>query len=193
MEIGKHLKEHRHNLGFSQDELAEKVYVSRQTISNWENDKSYPDVESLVLLSEIFDVSVDILIKGDIEKMKERINEDNRRKFEKISQIFSLLFVVVIVSIVPLLHFLDHIGILIWIILYLFTMYFAFKVEKFKKQFDIQTYREIVAFSQGQSLDEITKARESGKRSYQKVFLAIVTALITILIAMILSWLLSFI
>lgn len=42
-----------------QEALAEKVYVSRQTVSNWENDKSYPDVNSLVLLSEVFEISLD--------------------------------------------------------------------------------------------------------------------------------------
>ena len=44
MELGKQIKECRQAAGLSQEELAERVYVSRQTISNWENDKSYPDV-----------------------------------------------------------------------------------------------------------------------------------------------------
>ena len=52
MELGKQIKKHRQEVQLSQEELAERVYVSRQTISNWENDKSYPDVNSLVLLSE---------------------------------------------------------------------------------------------------------------------------------------------
>ena len=51
MELGKQIKKHRQEVQLSQEELAERVYVSRQTISNWENDKSYPDVNSLVLLS----------------------------------------------------------------------------------------------------------------------------------------------
>ena len=52
MELGKQIKMHRQEAHLSQEELANRVYVSRQTISNWENDKSYPDVNSLVLLSE---------------------------------------------------------------------------------------------------------------------------------------------
>lgn len=47
-------------MSLSQDALAEKIYVSRQTISNWENDKNYPDIKSLILLSEVFHISVDI-------------------------------------------------------------------------------------------------------------------------------------
>ena len=75
MELGKQIKKHRQEVQLSQEELAERVYVSRQTISNWENDKSYPDVNSLVLLSETFQISLDNLIKGDIEVMKDVIQK----------------------------------------------------------------------------------------------------------------------
>ena len=86
---------------------------------NWENDKSYPDVNSLVLLSEVFEISLDQLIKGDVEIMKEQIDQTDQKKF------------------------------------------------------DMQTYREIIAFTEGKSLSEIEKAREEGKRPYQKVLLAV--------------------
>ena len=70
MELGNHIKHYRNEKGLSQEELAERVYVTRQTISNWENNKNYPDINSIVLLSEIFEISIDNLIKGDLEKMK---------------------------------------------------------------------------------------------------------------------------
>lgn len=76
MELGKQIKKHRQEVQLSQEKLADRVYVSRQTISNWENDKSYPDVNSLVLLSEIFQISLDNLIKGDIEVMKDVIQKE---------------------------------------------------------------------------------------------------------------------
>ena len=76
MEFGKQIKKLRQEAQLSQEELAERIYVSRQTISNWENDKSYPDVNSLVLLSEIFQISLDNLIKGDIEVMKDVIQKE---------------------------------------------------------------------------------------------------------------------
>ena len=75
MELRIQIKKYRTELHLSQEELAEKVYVTRQTISNWENEKSYPDIHSLLLLSSLFNVSLDQLIKGDIEKMKEIIAE----------------------------------------------------------------------------------------------------------------------
>lgn len=58
MELGKQIKKYRSEKKLSQDALAEKIYVSRQTISNWENSKSYPDVNSLVLLSEVFEIGL---------------------------------------------------------------------------------------------------------------------------------------
>ena len=76
MELNAQIKKYRTEFNLSQEELAEKVYVTRQTISNWENGKSYPDIHSLLLLSSLFNVSLDQLIKGDVETMKEIINED---------------------------------------------------------------------------------------------------------------------
>ena len=67
MELGTQIRKYRNERTLSQEALAEQVFVSRQTVSNWENDKSYPDVKSLMLLSEVFEVSLDQLIKGDVE------------------------------------------------------------------------------------------------------------------------------
>lgn len=183
MELGKQIKKFRNELSLSQDALAEKVYVSRQTISNWENGKSYPDVNSLVLLSEVFDTSIDNLIKGDVEIMKEQIKNEDKMEFAKLSRIFTVLFIFAIITPIPLAHFLGYFGIGLWVILMAVTFYFAILVEKKKKQFDIQTYREIIAFTEGTGLDEIAKAREEGKRPYQKVLLAFGAGIITLIIA----------
>ena len=66
MELGNRIKQYRAARGWSQDDLAEKAYVSRQTISNWENDKSYPDLQSLLLLGSLFGLSLDQLVKGTV-------------------------------------------------------------------------------------------------------------------------------
>ena len=63
MELSKQIKKYRTEANLSQEELADKIYVSRQTISNWENEKNYPDIKSLVLMSEVFQVSLDNLVK----------------------------------------------------------------------------------------------------------------------------------
>ena len=74
-ELAGQIKKHRQALGISQEALAEKIYVSRQTISNWETARTYPDVQSLLLLSVAFDISIDELIKGDVETMEESVRK----------------------------------------------------------------------------------------------------------------------
>lgn len=54
----------------TQEEIAEKIYVSRQSISNWENDKTYPDIISVIKLSEVYQISLDQLLKGSDSYMK---------------------------------------------------------------------------------------------------------------------------
>ena len=183
MELGNQIKKRRNELEISQEKLAERIYVSRQSISNWENDKNYPDINSLIRLSEVFHVSLDILIKGDVEKMKKEIREKDRRDFDKMGKIYALLFGLVILTPMPLLHFLDKVGIVIWLIIAVIAMYVAFLVEKKKKEFDIQSYKEIVAFAEGKSLDEISKAREEGKRVYQKVSLALFAGISAVILS----------
>ena len=73
MDISKQIKKYRLDSKLSQEALAEKVFVTRQTISNWETGKNYPDINSLVLSSTLFGVSLDTLVKGDLEEMKEEI------------------------------------------------------------------------------------------------------------------------
>lgn len=74
MEIGKKLREARVASGLTQEQVAEELHISRQTISNWENEKSYPDIVSVVKLSDLYSVSLDDLLKGDL-KMLEHLEE----------------------------------------------------------------------------------------------------------------------
>lgn len=74
MEIGKKLKNARIEAGLTQEKAAEKINVSRQTISNWENEKSYPDIIIVIALSDLYSVSLDELLKGD-QKMAEHLEE----------------------------------------------------------------------------------------------------------------------
>lgn len=198
MELGKQIRKYRNEQALSQDGLAEKVYVSRQTISNWENSKSYPDVNSLVLLSEVFGVSLDQLIKGDVAIMKEQINKHeqqysshDQQRFEHLGRIFTVLFFAAIITPVPLAYFLSYVGIGIYVAQFIVTMYVASLVEKEKKRLDIQTYREILAFTEGTPLSEIEKAREEGKRPYQTILAVVISAGITLLVTMFLAWLLG--
>ena len=189
MELGKQIKKHRQEVQLSQEELAERVYVSRQTISNWENDKSYPDVNSLVLLSETFQISLDNLIKGDIEVMKDVIQKEEIVKMNRYGKIYTIMLIVTVVSAVPLFMWLGVWAFIPWGIIWALSMYFAFQVEKVKKDNDVQTYKEIVAFSEGKLLDDIQKQREIGKRPYQKILLVIGSGLITFAVCILIGFL----
>ncbi len=171
MKLSSQLKRYRSEMGLSQEELAEKIYVTRQTISNWETEKSYPDIHSLLLLGSFFNVSLDQLIKGDVETMKEVIQESEITRLHRYSIVYAVLLVGCAISFPLLYHFLDIAGLVLWTVFYTVTMIFAIKIEKIKKQNSLHTYKEIVAFMEGERLDEISAQQEIGKRPYQKVML----------------------
>ncbi|MBO0452464.1 helix-turn-helix domain-containing protein [Candidatus Enterococcus murrayae] len=70
MDVGQRLKERRNELNLTQDYVAEELGITRQTMSNWENGRSYPDIERIIRLSEIYGLSLDELLKGDQEMVK---------------------------------------------------------------------------------------------------------------------------
>ncbi|HFI4951505.1 TPA: helix-turn-helix domain-containing protein [Streptococcus agalactiae] len=180
MEIGQQIIRYRKQQALSQEELAEKVYVSRQSISNWENDKTYPDIYSLLLLSQIFQVSLDQLIKGDIEKMKYTITQVDKKNFERDTKVMVTLMILLMISSYPLVYFLEWLGLGIFVLLSIITMTYANRVERFKKKYDVQTYKEILAVSSGKLLDEIEKREERAKLPYQKPLIVTVFFLITV-------------
>ena len=75
MEIEKKLKHVRMQAGLTQEQVAEKIMVSRQTVSNWENGKSLPDIVCIMSLSDLYQISIDDLLKGD-KRMKEKMEKD---------------------------------------------------------------------------------------------------------------------
>lgn len=70
MSISEKLKQARLAVNLTQEVVAEKVGVSRQTMSNWENGRSYPDIVSIIILSDIYGMTLDSLLKGDNEMIK---------------------------------------------------------------------------------------------------------------------------
>lgn len=66
MDIGNKIKKSRTDAKISQEQAAEALGVSRQTLSNWENERSYPDIVSVLKMSDLYGVSLDYLLKGDV-------------------------------------------------------------------------------------------------------------------------------
>ncbi|EOR25176.1 helix-turn-helix domain-containing protein [Niallia sp. RD1] len=71
------IKEERLKHNMSQQQLGEKLNISRQSISKWERGESYPSIELLIKISDIFDITLDELVKGD-NSLKEKIIKDSQ-------------------------------------------------------------------------------------------------------------------
>lgn len=190
IDIGSKIKALRLSKSMTQEQLAKALHVSAQAVSKWENGKSYPDIHSLLLLSALFDVSLDQLIKGDLETMKQEVNAAEVKAMNRDAIIYTVLLAATIILPVPLIKWFDLYGFIPELLLWGSAMYFALRLERIKKANNVQSYREILAFSEGKRLDEIEQKVEAGKRPYQKVLLALLTAGITLLVGMVLSWLL---
>lgn len=77
MLFGNKLKMEREKRGWSQEHLAAKVHVSRQSVSKWETGKNYPNIEVIIDLSDLFGITIDELLRSDGE-LKEKIIQDSK-------------------------------------------------------------------------------------------------------------------
>lgn len=191
MDVGIRIKKYREKQNISQDELAEKIFVSRQTISNWENSKSYPDIKSLLLLSDIFKVSLDDFMKGDIEKIKNLVNTQKVREFNIIGYIYLAELLILAITAYPLFKLEGNIGVIVWILFFLVTFFTAGIAEKIKKNNNIQTYKEILAFINSKQLNYEESQQELGKRMYQKILFAILAGVIVLIINLIIIFIIN--
>ncbi|VTS43287.1 transcriptional regulator [Streptococcus pseudoporcinus] len=173
MELGEKLSSCRKKAGFSQEDLAEKIYVSRQTISNWENNRSYPDIHSLIALVNLFNLSLDQLVEGDIDEMKKIVQRDDLKKFNRDGWAMTIGLLIMALTAYPLIYFLGKGGFVIFIFEWFVVMYFALRIEKFKKENSVQTYKEILAISKGQTLNRVETIKEKAKYPYQKPLLVL--------------------
>lgn len=164
MDISNQIKTRREAMGLSQEQLAEKLYVSRQTISNWERDKTYLDVQSLLMLSILFDTSIDTLVKGDVTVMEEAVERDRKRMGTRMMRLAVLMLLLLAaafalilspafvwmeeawgVGIASAVAFLPAVAALV----------VAAILGQIKRENDLVTYREILAFMDGE--DEIDR------------------------------------
>jgi transcriptional regulator with XRE-family HTH domain len=100
MEIGKNISKLRKDNNLTQDDLAEKYFVTRQTISNWENGKSYPDLETLVKISDDFKISLDVLLKEDNKMVKDISKKQKRYKWIIIPIVLYAVLIIGILGVV---------------------------------------------------------------------------------------------
>src|SRR5699024_2809357 len=92
MFFGEKLKKEREKRGWSQDYLAKKIYVSRQSVSKWETGKNYPSIEVIINVSDLFGITIDELLRSD-EELKEKVIRDSKQlAYPKWKTFFDSLF-----------------------------------------------------------------------------------------------------
>lgn len=106
MELGKTLIDIRRENNLTQEDMAEKFHVTRQTISNWENGKSFPDLETLICISDAFHVSLDTMLKGDKEMVSEMTKEQVKGRKQK--QRIAIAVFAAIVLVLAVLYVLNN-------------------------------------------------------------------------------------
>lgn len=93
MNVGEKIKKIRKMAGMTQEELAEKMNVSRQTISKWEKEISSPDLDSAIALCELFEISLDDLLKGGQSVKEEKISLEDMIKINRRNQKMTILLI----------------------------------------------------------------------------------------------------
>ena len=87
MKISTILKQHRLDLNLTQEQVAEKVFVSTKSITNWENDRNFPDIESLVRLAKLYNLSWDSLLLEGSDIMNDIKKKEKAYQLQKVSLI----------------------------------------------------------------------------------------------------------
>ncbi|MES5867971.1 helix-turn-helix domain-containing protein [Bacillus cereus group sp. RP32] len=92
MIFSERLKEEREKRNWSQNDLAEKIHVSRQSVSKWETGKNYPSIEIIIHLSDLFGITIDELLRSD-EDLTQKVIEDSKQlAYPKWKVFFDSLF-----------------------------------------------------------------------------------------------------
>ncbi|PKF20333.1 transcriptional regulator [Macrococcoides caseolyticum] len=81
MTFGEKIKTEREKRGWSQDQFAERILVSRQSVSKWETNKNYPSIEILIDISDIFKITIDELLRSD-ENLKSKVIADSKNSYK---------------------------------------------------------------------------------------------------------------
>ena len=101
MNIGKRLKDARIESGYTQEQVAEQLDVSRQTISSWENGRTFPDIGSVVSLSDIYDVSLDEKMLEHLEESTNIVKSNKKLLFAIIANVLTAIAMIGLSVIVP--------------------------------------------------------------------------------------------
>ena len=133
MTLGEKIRTARKQEGLSQEQLSEKLGISRSSVAKWETDKGIPDISNLIALSDEFGLSLDELIKADTAVKKKIIADSSAKKWH-ILVIMYLLAIVAYITYFAICHDILMIGFLIATLFMLFFELRIFIKEKIYRQ-----------------------------------------------------------
>lgn len=140
MKISAILKQRRLDLNLTQGQVAEQIFVSTKSISNWENDKNFPDIESLVRLAKLYNLSLDSLLLEGSDIMKDMKKKEKVYELQKMSLIgpqltnVLLMLMLFLPSIFKEFYMSDYMYVLILLVILsnaITGFYFINKLEKY--------------------------------------------------------------
>lgn len=156
MLIGKKIRDGRLKIGLSQEDLAEKLDTTRQTISSWENGKTYPGIQTITSLSDIFNITVESLIREDVEIMRNTLSDsekDDRIKRNKDRDVMNRLNMLRFINAVigafiffPVRTYLGNNWLFIPIILLATAVIITIPIQIYRKKYNLHKYKDIVGF-----------------------------------------------
>lgn len=124
MRLGEKIRECRKKRGLSQEQLAEKLNVSRQVITKWETNKGVPEISNLIAISDEFDLSLDELIKDDITVKKKIISDSSAKKWHVLVIVY-LFAIIAYIAYFAIWHKILMIG---FLIATLFMLFFEIRI-----------------------------------------------------------------
>lgn len=110
--LSEKLKHLRKETGLTQEQVAEKLHVTRSAIARWETDKGIPDITNLIAISDLYDVTIDELIK-DNKKVEQKVTADSKAKKWHLMVIVYLLAIVAYIAYFAVVHSIFMVGFLI--------------------------------------------------------------------------------
>lgn len=178
MDIGNQIRERRQKLGLSQDELAQRLYVSRVTVSHWETGRTLPDVQSMLLLANLFGTTIDELVRGDVDEMREMVEKGEQQR-----KAFAIALGAVEVTVIAVLAFMatagrDCLNSALRLLLAVLALASAVVVLVARRQEGGRDARNAAELLGAASGDPVEAARESASANAMRLVLQVFVGLV---------------
>lgn len=124
MNFNEKIKEIRKKQNLTQEQFAEKIFVSRNAVAKWESNRGYPDIQNLITISDVFGISLDDLMKNDKKLTKKIISDSASKKWH----ILVIVYLIAIIIYIAYFHFIHKILMIGFLVATLFMLGFELNI-----------------------------------------------------------------